>query len=115
MKNWKVTRYLIDAKKCIDSMMFIEENRDSLQHVKLRKKINDLRDDFYIKCAIVIDKSIPSRKERSLLKKEDEVVERIFKERDKNSAHKDDDYTPKQYHSIIEMIEDMQAEMNRLH
>lgn len=91
--------------------MFIEKNHSSLQHLNLRKKINDLRKDFYIFCVVVIDKSIKNHKERKQLKKEDKIVSRIYKERDKNFAHKDDDYIPKIYSSILEMIEDMQAEL----
>lgn len=111
MKNWELARYLLDAKKSVDSIMFIERNHLSLQHLNLRKKINDLRKDFYIFCVVVIDKSIKNHKERKLLKKEDNIVSRIYKERDKNFAHKDEDYIPKKYNSMLEMIEDMQDEL----
>ncbi|ALS38482.1 hypothetical protein ABID30_002210 [Enterococcus rotai] len=111
MKKWEVARYMIDAKKSVDSIMFININHSELQHIDLRKKINDLRDDFYIKCAIVIDKTFTNRKERSNLKNKDEILEKIFKERDKNSAHKDEDYIPKEYSSMSDIIADMQNEV----
>ncbi|MCR5586108.1 MAG: hypothetical protein K6F77_01070 [Lachnospiraceae bacterium] len=56
MKNkWETARYLIDAKKCIDSLWYIAENADQLKFINLRKKTNELLVEFYIKCCVVID------------------------------------------------------------
>ena len=48
MTKWEVARYLIDAKKCIDSIWYIADNTKSLSNINLRKKTNELLREFYI-------------------------------------------------------------------
>lgn len=38
--KWELTRYLIDAKKNVDSMWFIADNMEILKYLNLRKKSN---------------------------------------------------------------------------
>lgn len=42
---------------------------------------------------------------------EDEVISSIYYERDKNGAHKDENYNPKEYISFAEMVDDMKAQL----
>ena len=50
--KWELARYLIDAKKCVDSIMFIARHKKSLANINLRKKIHDIQQEFYIKCCV---------------------------------------------------------------
>ena len=108
MTKWELARYLIDAKKCVDSVLYIQENAEQLQYIDLRKKIEDLRREFFIKCCTVIDEHIKTAniKKRDLCV-EDPIVDRIYYERDKNSAHKDSNYKAREYGSISEICDEM--------
>ena len=70
--NWELARYLIDAKKCVDSIMFIARHKKSLSNINIRKKIHDIQQEFYIKCCVVVDNALSS-KERGRLKDENYV------------------------------------------
>ena len=108
MTKWELARYLIDAKKCVDSVLYIQENAEQLQYIDLRKKIEELRREFFIKCCTVIDEHIKTAniKKRDLCV-EDPIVDRIYYERDKNSAHKDSNYKAREYGSIAEICDEM--------
>lgn len=106
MKNWELARYLIDAKKCVDSIMFIKENHSSLTNINLRKKVSGFKNDFYINCAIVMDHALNNKK-RKELKSKDQIIKKIYYERDKNSAHKDEDYKSTEYSSLDDMVTDL--------
>lgn len=108
--NWELARYLIDAKKCVDSVMFIARYKKRLSNINIRKKINDIQQEFYIKCCVVIDKAIPE-KERRLLKKQNSIIEDIYYERDKDKAHKDDDYKKQTYDTLVELSEHMKKQI----
>lgn len=112
MNKWEFTRYLIDAKKCVDSVLYIAENGEQLRYIDLRKKIADKRRDFYISCCVVLDNHITNAglKKRALCNG-DEIVQAIYYERDKNSAHKDDNYKAKHYSSISEVADDMKIQL----
>jgi hypothetical protein len=112
MNKWEFTRYLIDAKKCVDSILYMSENGDQLRYIDLRKKVADKRRDFYISCCIVLDNHITNTglKKRDLCN-EDEIVQAMYYERDKNSAHKDDNYKAKHYSSISEIADDMKIQL----
>ena len=113
MNKWETARYLIDAKKNTDSVWYIAENAEQLQFIDLRKKLNIIRDEFYIKCCVVIDEYVASLsgiKKRDLCNS-DSVVDRIYYERDKNSAHKDQNYSRREYSSFMDVFEDMKNEL----
>lgn len=59
-----MAKYLIDAKKNVDSILFIEENIDKVCNLNLRRKIEELRREFYINCCVVLDKSHPKNKKK---------------------------------------------------
>lgn len=92
MNKWELAYYLIDAKKSIDILLYIQQNHSKLTHIDLVERVKKTLDNFYLKCAIVLEKSHPSQK-KSLCNRYEEI-ESIYKERDKNVAHKDDDYQP---------------------
>ena len=57
MNKWELARYIIDAKKCIDSMMFISNNYKQLGNINLRERLDKLRQDFYINLGVVLEKN----------------------------------------------------------
>lgn len=113
MTEWELARYLIDAKKCVDSIMFIEQNYSSLQNLDIRERINTNRDKFYIKCCIILDKSFAKNEKKAVCEK-DEIIKRIYYERDKNSAHKDTNYIPIKYNTLKELVEDLKKQIKHL-
>lgn len=110
MTKWELARYLIDAKKCVDSVIFIEQNSSSLKNIDIYEKVNSKRDKFYIKCCYVLD-DIFNKREKKELRENDDIIHHIYYERDKNSAHKDIDYKPKKYNSLKEMISDLKKQI----
>lgn len=113
MEEWELARYLIDAKKCVDSVMFIDQNYSFLHNIDIREKINMKRDKFYINCCVILDKSL-TKPEKKELREQDEVIKRIYYERNKNSAHKDANYTPIKYLSIKDFVEDLEKQLIHL-
>lgn len=89
MNKWQLARYLIDAKKDIDNILFISKNVSNLKNLDLRI-INYKSSEFYINLCVVYDKSLD--KEKSKLKKDDEIIKATYYQRDKNYAHKDENY-----------------------
>ncbi|MDY0211237.1 MAG: hypothetical protein RBQ91_07545 [Acholeplasma sp.] len=111
MNKWQLARYLFDAKKCVDSIWFIDVCIDFIKHIDLKKKVDDLRRHFYISLRIVIDKSITGKKEKKALSDSDSIINEILYEADKNQAHKDDNYIPKEFSSISEIVEHMKIQL----
>ena len=103
---------MIDAKKCVDGVIFIDQNRALLENINLRDRVNEKRRVFYINCCIVLDRSFPKQKKK--ICSNDEIIERIYYERDKNYAHKDPDYKPIEYESIGDIAEDMKKQLCHL-
>lgn len=115
MTKWELARYLIDAKKCVDSVLYISDNAEELRYINLRKKINEIRNEFYIKCCIVIDKHIENSKQRKKdLCQTDEVIDSLYYERDKNSAHKDENYAAQQFDFLSEIAEQMKNQIEHI-
>ncbi len=106
---------MLDAKKCVDSLWYIAENIEQLKYLNLRQKISERRTVFYIDCCVVVDEFVSTKKGR---KKElcinDEIIDRIYYERDKNSAHKDDQYKEKEYSSILDIKKEMEEQIVRV-
>ena len=115
MNKWEFTRYLIDAKKCVDSILYISEYGEQLHYIDLRKKVSDKKREFYISCCIVLDNHIKNTglKKRDLCN-EDEIIQAMYYERDKNSAHKDENYKAKHYASIAEIADDMKIYLQHI-
>ena len=102
---------MIDAKKNIDSIIFIEENIDKICNLNLRRKVEELRREFYINCCVVLDKSHPKNKKKIC---EDKLIEAIYYERDKNCAHRDDDYKSPEFNQLSDMIETMKHQIQKV-
>lgn len=116
MTKWELARYLIDAKKCVDSVLYISINAEELRYIDLRKKINEIRNEFYIKCCVVIDKYIENSKQKKKnLCNTDEVINFLYYERDKNSAHKDEKYQAQKFDSLSEIVDQMQNQIKHIH
>lgn len=101
MMKWQLARYLIDAKKNIDTLLYIKENQELLVNIDLRARIATTCQQFYINCCIVLDKSFPKDKKKIC---QNEVIASIYYERDKNSAHKDENYKRQKYNTPDELI-----------
>jgi len=112
MNKWELARYLIDAKKCVDNIIYIEKNIDFLENIDIREKVNTKRREFYINCCIILDKTFPKKKKE--LCATDDIVQRLYYERDKNFAHKDSDYKSVAYNSLADMISDLQNQISHL-
>ena len=46
--KWENASFLINAKKCIDSFLYISMNILQLSNLDLRDKLDKLRQNFYI-------------------------------------------------------------------
>lgn len=91
MSEWELARYLIDSKKCIDSLMYIKNNFEKISNLDLKSIIDSKLRLYYINLCVILDHSFNKTKLKEI-KTEDEIVKKIYYERDKNSAHKDVDY-----------------------
>lgn len=109
MQKWECARYFIDAKKNIDSLMYISLNLSELSNIDVQEKCDDLRQKFYINVCIVLDEAFSNKKKE--ICKNDDVIKRIYYERDKNAAHKDKEYQSRKYNSLGEEIEDKKTEL----
>ncbi|MDE7162591.1 MAG: hypothetical protein K2O44_00740 [Clostridia bacterium] len=112
MINWELARYLIDAKKDVDSIYFIAENLNLIVNIGVKEKVSEKQREFYVNCCTVIDNSFPKKKK--YLCDKDEIVKRIYYERDKNYAHKDYDYKPREFNNLFELVKIMRAELVHL-
>ena len=111
MKKWELARYLIDAKKSVDTILYIAENTNEISHISLREKVNEAKRKFYIYCGDILDKSFPKQKKTIC---ENPLIDAIYYERDKNNAHKDANYQAKQYASLDEMAKEMIQQLNEV-
>ena len=112
MKNkWENANFLITAKKCIDSFLYISKNALELSNLNLREKADKLRQNFYINLVNVLDEFYNTPTKKKVVKQNDKIIDRIYYERNKNSAHKDDDYKPRIYNTLEEEIQDKKNEL----
>lgn len=111
MNEWQLTRYLIDAKKCIDSLLYINSNIEKIKNLDLKEIIDNKMRHFYINLCIIFDYSY-SKNELRIKKREDKVIEKIYYERDKNFAHKDIDYEKKEVTELKFIIKTLKSELD---
>ncbi len=104
MTKWELARYLIDAKKCVDNILFIAENVKELRNLLLRDIVEDRQRKFYINVKVIYDKSLTNSQKKSL-KESDEIYRQTCMERDKNYAHKDDSYIQPDNESLKEIAD----------
>lgn len=110
MNEWQLTRYLIDAKKCIDSLLYIDKNIDSISNLNIYEIIEAKLRHFYINLCILLDNGLSSTILKNL-KKEDDIIKNIYYERDKNYAHKDINYERKKFDNRKSLICKLQKEI----
>lgn len=116
MKNkWETARYLIDAKKYVDRLWYISDNINQLKFIDLRKKTDEILVEFYIRCCVVVDEfiSVTNQKKRDICN-DDSTINRIYYERDKNAAHKDESYLKRDYSSLSDIVDDMKKELKHI-
>ena len=111
MNDWQLARYLIDAKKCIDSLLYIDENIDSISNLDLYEIIEAKLRHFYINLCILIDNGLGIKGAKAL-KKDDPIINSIFYERDKNYAHKDINYEREEFDNRKTLICKLKKELN---
>lgn len=112
MKNkWENANFLITAKKCIDSFLYISKNVLELSNLDLRERTDKLRQIFYINLVNVLDEFYNTPTKKKGIKQNDKIIDRIYYERNKKSAHKDDDYKARIYNTLEEEIQEKKNEL----
>ena len=109
MNGWELARYLIDAKKNIDSIMYIEQNIDELSFINIKDKIRSIQTHFYLNLCYILDDVYSNGQKKEICK--NEIIDSIYRERDKDKAHKDKNYQKNKYNSIEEMINIMKNQI----
>ena len=109
MKEWELARYLIDAKKNIDSIMYIEQNIDELSFINVKDKISSIQTHFYLNLCYILDDVYSNGQKKEICK--NKIIDSIYRERDKDKAHKDKNYKKNKYNSFEEMINIMKNQI----
>ena len=112
VEKWELAQSLIDAKKIIDSLMYISENREFVANLNISSRAKSMSKEFYICLCVILDSAF-SGKKKSICES-DKIVDRIYYERDKNSAHKDKNYRRRQYKTLDEEIVDKKKEITHV-
>ena len=112
--KWVNASFLINAKKCIDSFLYISMNILQLSNLDLRDKLDKLRQNFYINLGNLLNECYNTPSKKKTIKQNDDIIARVYYERNKKSAHKDDDYKPREYKSLKEEIRDKKDELNHV-
>ena len=77
----------------------------------LREKPDKLRQIFYINLVNVLDELFNTTTKRKNIRQNDKIIDKIYYERNKKSAHKDDDYKPRIYNTLEDEIQDKKNEL----
>lgn len=104
MNSWELARYLIDAKKDVDSLMFIKDNIDELSNIDIYNEIKKNQTDFYLNLCFVLDNVYNNKTKKNDICKSNHIINSIYYERDKDKAHKDENYKKTNYSTIDEII-----------
>ena len=115
MKEWELSRYLIDAKKNIDSILFIKQHVEKISNINLKEKTDKIQMEFYIKLCVILDDVFSGKKKQ--ICEDDAIINSIYVERDKDKAHKDKNYIPHTYESwddIIKIMKDQIEEVKKI-
>lgn len=111
MNKWQLARYLIDAKKCIDSLLYINNKFKKVINLDLREIIDSKLRKFYINLCIIIDHSY-KREDILEMKKNDNIIRKKYYERDKNYAHKDKNYQKEEILKLNNLINRLKKELD---
>ena len=112
MKAWELARYLIDAKKNIDSLCFIKLNAEKISNINLKEKTDKIQMEFYIKLCIILDDVFNGKKKQ--ICEDNSTINSIYRERDKDKAHKDKNYIPTIYSSWDDIINKMKEQIEEV-
>ena len=112
MIEWELARYLIDAKKNIDSLLFIQLNIEKLTYLNIKERFDKIQMEFYLKLCYILDDVF--KKNKKQICASNKVIKAIYDERDKNNAHKDKNYIPKNYQSWNEIITIMKEQIEEV-
>lgn len=103
MKKWELVRYLIDSKKIIDSLDYISENHNKISNLDLYSLIYEKQLHFFVTMCIFLDNCY-SKKDIKQLKNNDKIIKDIYYHRNKNYAHKDQDYLKAEFNNLDELV-----------
>ena len=112
MTEWELARYLIDAKKNIDSLLFVQLNIEKLTYLNIKERFDKIQMEFYLKLCYILDDVF--KKNKKQICSSNKVIKAIYDERDKNNAHKDKNYIPKNYQSWNEIITIMKEQIEEV-
>ena len=88
LPKWELARYLINAKKNVDTVLFIEKNLNELGDIA-QKELKNARNNFCNSTCNVLDNIGIAKK---ILCSEEPLINMVYTERDKNVSHKDVNY-----------------------
>lgn len=115
MEKWELANYLIEAKKSIDTIMFMNQNKDKLNNISYRDNLKKYLSDFHINCGIVLDNYIKASNEKKInICERNKLIRKVYYERDKNSAHKDANYEKSTYESLDSLIVDLKMKLDSI-
>lgn len=112
MTKWELARYLIDAKKNIDSLLFVQLNIEKLTYLNIKERFDKIQMEFYLKLCYILDDVF--KKNKKQICASNKVIKAIYDERDKNNAHKDKNYISKNYQSWNEIITIMKEQIEEV-
>lgn len=99
LPKWELARYLIDAKKNVDTVLFIE--RHSKEFGKFpHSELKAAKHEFCNSASNVLD-NLGQPRLKQELKLNDDLIEMLYYERDKNVSHKDTDYEKINFNSTL--------------
>jgi len=107
---WFNASYLIEAKKDIDSLIYIDQNLTEFSEICIKEYAESKRSNFYINLCKLIDKVC--KDEKAYLKKNNPEIKSVLEKRNKKYAHDDESFKPDDYTSLQNMIECMKNEIN---
>jgi len=108
MTKWELARYLIDAKKSVDTILFLSKSGEKVSMIDIRNVVKETKRKFYMNACIVLDKCFPKKKKEIC---RSEIINSIYYERDKNYAHKDENYVQKHYDSMDSIADEMKKQL----
>lgn len=112
MEKWELARYLIDAKKSVDAILYLAQHGEKVSMLNIRNVVNELRRTFYVNVCVALDKCFPKEKKEIC---KNPTIKSVYYERDKNYAHKDENYVGKEYSSMAEIANDMKQQLGAVH
>lgn len=76
MNKWELARYILDAKKSVDSVLYLCSHAEELSMIDLRSEVNEIKRKFYVNGCIVLDKCFPKNK-KDICTATERIINRI--------------------------------------